>query len=361
MALNQTKTTAAAVARPLSCSPAKKMKLSPVASSGQHKKPRVVTMTAEQFLMLAGKLQQESKSNGKPVVITLPKNFSLPTQNGTVTTNSSIVSLPASVAGVSAKLVNTNKPTELSNKSATTKPSHISQAVKLDQISPMKPAAVEADDGMMLQEVSRSSNSGQVMSTLLEKSSPLPKIIPGSVRSVMPATSLSSGGKTNDSVKPTESSATSSSSSNSNNNSATANREHFLKSGLLRGSARTTPMPLLCRKSKCTDKATSTSTADSIRNSKTARSPTSNGAAPVAVPAEGTLLNNIFSLEGDGMFDEDCETVDHDNAVWLSIMEDENNDQFVTGNDDADLLDPTRLAAQLASIRQAASQFSFTS
>ncbi len=47
------------------------------------------------------------------------------------------------------------------------------------------------------------------------------------------------------------------------------------------------------------------------------------------------------------------------NAVWLSIMEEDGHltDQV----DDDDLLDPTRLAAQLASIRQAASRFSFSS
>jgi len=108
-------------------------------------------------------------------------------------------------------------------------------------------------------------------------------------------------------------------------------KDHFFKSGLLKGSARTTPMTLLCRRVKAASKST--------------------------LPSTSTVNDDSFSLDNcPDLFNEESES---SKSVWLSIMEEENS-QFTT-NDDDDLLDPTRLAAQLASIRQAASQYSFSS
>jgi hypothetical protein len=79
-----------------------------------------------------------------------------------------------------------------------------------------------------------------------------------------------------------------------------------------------------------------------------------------------TLNNAAPPLDADDdMFINDESESCHGNnnpPVWLSIMEEENS-RFSAGaaDNDDDLLDPSRLAAQLASIRQAASQYSFSS
>merc|ERR1712071_441527 len=287
MALNQTKTV---VPRPtVQPPPLKRFKL-PTSSSvtSSSSSPLVVTITAEQFLALAGRLQQ-GKSN-KPMVISLPKQFVLPAaHNGKKNTATSSLNKKSAAPTAATARTTTAAAAAAAAGSLVTSLSELSKSISsawknvTNPIKVMKPTILNLPD------------IGDVSS-------------PPSSPAAMPHIDVEESQKVGDDSK-----------------------DHFFKSGLLKGSARTTPMTLLCRRVKAASKST--------------------------LPSTSTVNDDSFSLDNcPDLFNEESES---SKSVWLSIMEEENS-QFTT-NDDDDLLDPTRLAAQLASIRQAASQYSFSS
>lgn len=349
MALTQSKCTDPVVSRAtnvtsssLSISPAKKIRLASASSGSTIKTgvdqtnfPRVVTITAEQFLALASRLQQQQqiKGNGsKPLIISLPKNVTLPipTQKLQVNGNSKTLMQEDSSSSV-AKI---SSPVEIASVPVETVPE-----VQLETT----PSQEETSENLI--------PNGVVEYTLTG---------------------------CDDSVVQVEMSMTTSCSSSSQtdaNDTCDTNNErrnHFLKSGLLKGSARTTPMPLLClrKRAKYRHPSFSGSTGDADTEGVSGNSrhflgnshPTLNNAAlPLDADDEMFINEDSESHPGDGGV--------NNPPVWLSIMEQEDeNGHFSVGgagandNDDDLLLDPSRLAAQLASIhRQAASQYSFSS
>ena len=88
MALNHLKKDRHPIPRPAQAAPmTKKLKLSSISSPGH---PRVVTITAEQFLAIANRLQSRGNSSGKPVIISLPKNLTLSTQTKVATSRPAV-------------------------------------------------------------------------------------------------------------------------------------------------------------------------------------------------------------------------------------------------------------------------------
>jgi len=324
--------------------------------------PRVVTMTAEQFLALATAGKVQSKSN-KPLVITLPKKL---TGEKNVAATSSGTSVFSQIACSPTKTITTIGKKELVNSLAQLLSSqnasvkNTSNSTKVVNNETTKPPI-----GIV-------NLPGRTLKKTPIKSftvSPTPKTVPPSVPTVQSprfATNASLAKSTSTvqaSLEPLEAAATkapvSKLSEQSNPSTVTLDRDHFMKSGLLKGSARTTPMALLCRKEKSATSNVSSSTSEN--GSDTCKEPSLLDAAvapkvvDMQVPLPAVVLNTDLSLN-DNLFNED--SGEGTNAVWLSIME-EDNSQFTSGNDE-DLLDPTRLAAQLASIKQAASRFSFS-
>lgn len=348
MALTQTKCINPVVSRAtnvtsssLSVSPAKKIRLAS-ASSGSTVKtgvdstnlPRVVTITAEQFLALASRLQQQQqiKGNGsKPLIISLPKNVSLP-----------IPTQKLQVNGNSKTLI---------QEDCSNSETKISSPVEIETVP------VETVPEVQLETTPSQEETSQIPNGVIEYT------LTGC----------------DDSVVQVEMSMTTSCSSSSQTDAGNDScdidnerRNHFLKSGLLKGSARTTPMPLLCLRKRAKYRhpsfSGSTGDADTEGISSSSRhflgnsQPTLNNAAlPLDADDEMFINEDSESHPGDGGV--------NNPPVWLSIMEQEDeNGHFSVGgagandNDDDLLLDPSRLAAQLASIhRQAASQYSFSS
>jgi len=316
MALKQTKSVVPAVARASSIQqPAvKRFKLAsgPVKSS-----PRVVTITAEQFLALAGRLQQQGKSN-KPMVISLPKQFVLPAQNGKTSScsvkpaNNNIKTVTNTVNKKQQQqqqgpLVKSLSQLYGSNKS-------IGDSPTKSVANPIKPTI----NVLNLPDIGDMVGSSPPCSPV--KIDNCDEIDPLST----PLLPLSPTTVKVDEVKT-----------------------HFFKSGLLKGSARTTPITLLCRNK--------------------AKAPPPPPPPPPALNlnlnhSTSPSMNNVLSLDHcSDLFNEESDSGHAGNPpVWLSIMEEENS-QFTSTANDEDLLDPARLAAQLASIRQAASQYSFSS
>lgn len=319
MALNESKDLVVGPARPINTNLAKKLKLSKGTT------PRVVTITADQFLALAGKLKQ-SKGN-KPMLITLPKGVMIPTTNNPT---------PKAVPSVANKapLPTIKKPIPLANNqaefvhSSNNKSNSINPAgaaCRLSDVIPPIPDLISiAELSNAISKTTCPTNGSNTVcntrTTSTESSSSPPTSIVASPKRVLPPKPVvhTADNVVNDPIKP-------------------AGR------ALPRGSARTTPMALLCRHKK--------PAAQQLDYSGALTDPL---ALDNHSPTFGLLDENIFA----DVHDQETDSTSG-NAVWLSILEDENS-QFITENDE-DLLDPTRLAAQLASIRQAASQYSFGS
>ena len=327
--------------------------------------PRVVTMTAEQFLALAtaGKVHQSKSS--KPMVITLPKKL---TGEKNVTATGSGTSVFSQIARSPTKTITTIGKKELVNSLAQLLSSQTAASVKSTSSNSIKVVNNETTKPP----IGIINLPGRTLKKTPIKSftvSPTPKTVPPSVQTVQSprfATHASLAKSTSSvqaSLEPLEAAATKATvsklSEQSNPSTGTLDRDHFMKSGLLKGSARTTPIALLCRKEKSVSSDVSSSTYEN--DSDTCKEPSLLPAAvtpkivEMQLPLPAVALNTDLSLN-DNLFNED--SGEGTNAVWLSIME-EDNSQFTSGNDE-DLLDPTRLAAQLASIKQAASRFSFS-
>lgn len=335
MALTQTKNVNSVSLPPLST---KKLKLSPGPSLSSNavapaNVPRVVTITAEQFLALASRLQQQQQekgNGGKPLIISLPKNVKLP-----VSTQKLPVSNKNSSNGSVQKVTNSPSkpnegPTAVDASSVPAVPEPVSLPTCQEEVVNQSPSIVE---------ISNSNDSD-----------------PTGVVEVGTTTVYSS--PRTESSRPLSNSET--------NDGCTERRNHFLKSGLLKGSARTTPMPLLCMRKRNSRRTSS--------GGSTGDEPDPALASSSEAPQSGLIptLNNAalpFDADDDMFINEDSES--HSSAgnppVWLSIMQDDETGHFsgsagADDNDDDLLLDPSRLAAQLASIhRQVASQYSFSS
>lgn len=331
MALNQMKKDVHPITKPDQQLPSpKKLKISPTRPGH----PRVVTITAEQLLSLAGRLQQ-GKGNGKPMIISLPKSLTLSQQSNP--TNGK-TSMPAITEKVPAPHLDSSLPEfvlseEISDPTNTV----LNQVVKPYQATLSMP--------LLTDEVPCSETTS--MNTPNDP-------FPGSISSGFEF--ISTGEMTVQSIETIEDNQVVVDASLCvENGTSSAKKSHFLKSGQLKGSARTTPMALLCRrkrtKSASFEREKSLEKEMLTMHSRPTHQPTLNNAAP-PLDADDEMFVNEES--------DSCHTSNP--PVWLSIMEEENS-QFSAGateNDD-DLLDPNRLAAQLASIRQAASQYSFSS
>lgn len=344
MALNQTKKIANVVPRSVqSSSPAKKLKLSPpncqVVPHKTPNHPKVITITAEQFLALASRLQQQQQTKGgninQPMIISLPKTTAI---------KSKVVNGVAEVGKKVAPKVTTLSEF-LSSQSLVNSPSK-------SAFDPIKPAETSSPTSGPCLSTSPAKVNGFLtlhdpITTSPENSAPSPSDnVSTSVAEVV--------------ANPMEKDDTLVLEMNSSNTDVIHNEEgrrlmdekkiHFFKSGQLKGSARTTPMTLLCRMKKKTPLEEDPL---SVELEQSHQLTLNNAALPTLEADDDMLMTHQPDSAG---------SPDHP-PVWLSIMEEENS-QFSAGateNDD-DLLDPTRLAAQLASIRQAASsQYSFSS
>ena len=310
MALKQTKSVAPMVARTsgIQQPPVKRFKL---ASGSVKSSPRVITITAEQFLALAGRLQQ-GKSN-KPMVISLPKQFVLPAQNG-------------KTSSCSVKPASTNNNIKTGTNAVNKKQQQGPLVKSLSQLYGSSKSIADNPTKSVTNPIKSAIN---VLN--------LPDIgdMVGSSPPCSPVR-IDNG----DEIDPLSNPLLPLSPTTVEVNDV---KTHFFKSGLLKGSARTTPMTLLCRNK--------------------AKAP-----PPPPPPAlnlnhsTSPSMNNVLSLDHcSDLFNEESDSSHSGNPpVWLSIMEEENS-QFTSTTNDEDLLDPARLAAQLASIRQAASQYSFSS
>ena len=329
MALSQTKSavplapkqTRVIVQKPPSPAANKKMKLSTsssAATSASTNLPKVVTITAEQFMALATRLQQEKTgATGKPLIISLPKNLNI----------STAPAASRAVPNGRSQPVGVQRPT---------------CPTKTDPGNPLD-KRLDQSCGSNEEESSSSSTASPAKMEILP-SDPLimnPDAVPAPVLHEITIEPIS----VTESIPMEE------------DNNDCERRNHFLKSGLLKGSARTTPMPLLCLEKKERTRQNSCGMNDDAEDD-----------LRTEVSCQPTLNNAALPLDADDeMFvNEDSESQP---PVWLSIMQDEENGQFSSAagagaddNDDDLLLDPSKLAAQLASIhRQAASQYSFSS
>jgi len=313
MALKQTKSVVPVVARASSIQQpsVKRFKL---ASGTVKSSPRVVTITAEQFLALAGRLQQ-GKSN-KPMVISLPKQFVLPAQNG-------------KTPSCSVKPANTNNNIKTVTNTVNIKQQQQQQGPLVKSLSQLYGSSKSIGDSPTKSVTNPIKPTINVLNLpdigdIVGSSPPCSPIKIDNADEIDPLSSpllpISPTVVEVDDVKT-----------------------HFFKSGVLKGSARTTPMTVLCRNKA---KATPPPPPPPTLNLNHSTSPS---------------MNNVLSLDHcPDLFNEESDSSHGGNPpVWLSIMEEENS-EFTSTTNDEDLLDPARLAAQLASIRQAASQYSFS-
>lgn len=310
-------------------------KISPIAKkpSSTPGHPRVVTITTEQFLALAGRLQQQGKGNGKPMIISLPKNIALApptkTTNGKSTVVISQTSTPQLDPSLSDFVLNQqiSEPAVLNSVNPTQAPLSMPILTEEEPFSEHTPIEVNSTNDQFNGTAQYDVSSQEATAPSLTISPPV--AIVGTNKPAVTITALAENGTTNE------------------------RKNHFLKSGLLKGSARTTPIAVLCQRKK---RKLSVSLEEDLTETATfhfvpVNQPTLNNAAP-PLDAEDEMFVNEESDSCHG----------NNPPVWLSIMEEENS-QFSAGaaDNDDDLLDPSRLAAQLASIRQAASQYSFSS
>ncbi|KAI9554322.1 hypothetical protein GHT06_019594 [Daphnia sinensis] len=367
MALNHLKKNSHPVAQPAKTTPvAKKPKL-----SSTHGHPRVVTITAEQFMAIAGRLQSRGNGTGKPVIFSLPKNFSLSAEKisntklatplAATTVAASKAPIPQLDSNARGSITSKNMQNSLTTESATEAKSsqlHLSMPILTEDEPCSEPTSIDVK-----------STNGQYHEDHIPAPSEFDFVSSQDVS--MPSLDISSPSiamiETNNNPGAMHN-------SESTNSTPTVNsgtddmKLHFFKSGQLKGSARTTPMTILCqrkrRKSVTLEEAEEedcqiNAVALASMHSRSAQiqgqqhhQPTLNNAAP-PLDADDDMFVNEESVSCQG---------NNNPPVWLSIMEEENS-QFSAGaaDNDDDLLDPSRLAAQLASIRQAASQYSFSS
>lgn len=353
MALNQMKRDTPPISKPtpqLTHPVAKKLKPSTTFSTGH---PRVVTITAEQFLALAGRLQQKGKTNGassKPMIISLPKNLGIPPQIKTI----SNVKPPMSENKASQLQLDPSISEYVLSQEMSDPNKNLLNSVKPNQVPLSMPILTEEEPcsgaNTIIEENSSNdpdcknihgSSEFDLVSTQVEEvSTPSIEISPSEamIKTNNPVLSIPAN-------TPAE------------NRTTDEKREHFFKSGQLKGSARTTPIAILCKKKRQKSVILEEYPVEEAMVAIHSRStpvhqPTLNNAAP-PLDAEDDMFVNDESQSCHG---------NNPTPVWLSIMEEENS-QFSAGaaDNDDDLLDPSRLAAQLASIRQAASQYSFSS
>lgn len=352
MALNQTKKTTNVLPGSVqSSSPAKKFKLSSstcnsaaVAPRKILNHPRVVTITAEQFLALASRLQQQQQAKGiinqQPMIISLPK---------TMTVTSKTANSVAEVTGNKVTPKVTTLSEFLSSQSVANSPSK-------SAFDPIKPAQSSSPtSGPCLKENPAKFDSFPNAHDPITSSSPTDS---GPAAS---SAALASVTEVIEEPMQNEDTFTVVEVNTENDEESTRlideRKTHFFKSGQLKGSARTTPMTILCRMKKRLDKEKDP--LEFYPETVKIHQPNLNNAALLLPETDDDML---MTHEPGSEGSSDLNGTSSEFPVWLSIME-EDNSQFSAGateNDD-DLLDPTRLAAQLASIRQAASQYSFSS
>lgn len=274
-------------------------------------------------MALATRLQQQQQEKtgnfGKPLIISLPKNLNIST-TGT----------PQVMSKGNVKEATVRKPVSSPLKSQAGNPVQTEKACEPQQSSavPIKLEIVPPDT-VELEQV------------------PVPSPVLEEVETIAVEPDIPENVPDNNELCPEE-----------------ERRNHFLKSGLLKGSARTTPMPLLCSRKRERPRRPSSGLEDAMLES-----PKGSSMAPHSTASSQQTLNHAaLPLDADDeMFiNEDSESHQSNPPVWLSIMQEDENGEFSSagadGNDDDLLLDPSRLAAQLASIhRQAASQYSFSS
>ncbi|XP_046649740.1 ankyrin repeat domain-containing protein 17-like isoform X2 [Daphnia pulicaria] len=364
MALNHLKKDSHPIPRPAQAAPlAKKLKLSSVSTPGH---PRVVTITAEQFLAIANRLQ--NRGSGKPVIISLPKNVALSNQTKIANNKPAVTSSSVAPSKPPASELDSSLPEFVLNQ-------QMSDPLTIEAPTVIKPPQPPLSMPILTEDEPCSDpTSFEVKSTNDQYHDPDPLTVSSEFDLVTsqevstPSLDMSSPSsviETNttsainiaDCCTPAE------------NSASDERKNHFFKSGQLKGSARTTPMTILCerkrRKSVTLEEVEEEFPSEAVMvasiHSKSIHSqvqqphqhqPTLNNAAP-PLDADDDMFINDES--------ESCHG-NNNPPVWLSIMEEENS-RFSAGaaDNDDDLLDPSRLAAQLASIRQAASQYSFSS
>lgn len=367
MALNHLKKDSHSVAQSAQVAPvAKKPKLSSTPSSGH---PRVVTITAEQFMAIAGRLQNRGNGTGKPVIFSLPKNFSLSTEK---ISNTKLAAPLAANAIAASKApiprLDSSAPGSIASQdlhnSLTTEPAteakppqlHLSMPILIEDEPCSEPTSIEVK-----------STNGQYHEDHIPAPSEFDLVSSQEVS--MPSLDISSP-----SIAMIETNNIAMHNSASANVTPTVNSEtddmklHFFKSGQLKGSARTTPITILCQRKRRKSVTLEEADEEDCPTNAVALAPMHSRSAQTQGQQhhQPTLNNAAPPLDADDdMFVNDESESCHGNnnpPVWLSIMEEENS-QFSAGaaDNDDDLLDPSRLAAQLASIRQAASQYSFSS
>lgn len=312
--------------------------------------PRVVTITAEQFLALAGRLKQQGKTNGngKPMIISLPKNLTLKGMKAKI-------DKPAVVSPVKSPHLNPQLSEFVLGQEVFSNPA-------VNGINQVQASAVPLSMPILIEEEPCSTTTSVSVNTTnderIQHSLELDSVPP---QTVSPLPADISSEVTSEMIKPTY---VDTATSVPTVTLKDARKEHFFKSGLLKGSARTTPMAVLCRlkkrKSPCDER--------NVILEECPAEPAMVELHSKPTPLHQPTLNNAappLDADDDDMFgneESQSRNANHQTPVWLSIMEEENS-QFSagTGENDDDLLDPSRLAAQLASIRQAASQYSFSS
>lgn len=367
MALNHLKKVSHPVTRPAQVAPvAKKPKLSSITSTGH---PRVVTITAEQFLAIAGRLQSRGNGTGKPVILSLPKNMALSAEK----ISNSKVTVPFATTAVAVNKVPIPQLDSSSTEFVTSQDvtnalaSEPAIAVKPPQLHLSMPILIEDEPCPEPSSIEVKSTNGQYHEDPIPASSEFDLVssqevsMPSLDIELSPMTMIETNNKPIVMNSPTGAIA------QAVNPEMDDRKIHFFKSGQLKGSARTTPMTILCQRKRkksvtlkeeedCSEEAVSLASIHS-RSTKLQgqqqHQPTLNNAAPPLDADDDMSFVNDDS--------EPCHS-NNNPPVWLSIMEEENS-QFSAGaaDNDDDLLDPSRLAAQLASIRQAASQYSFSS
>ena len=367
MALNHLKKDRHPIPRPAQAAPmTKKLKLSSISSPGH---PRVVTITAEQFLAIANRLQSRGNSSGKPVIISLPKNLTLSTQTKVATSRPAVALATAVPSKSPISQLDSNLPEFVLSQQMPDPLSIEVQTVVKPSQPPLSMPILNDDepcsDPMTTSiEVDSTNDQYHHLSDHLTESSEFDLVTSQEVST--PSLDMSSipmmEQQTN---KPAINISADTRAENSLSNDR---KNHFFKSGQLKGSARTTPMTILCKRKKRKSASLeeeevefpseavmvasihSRSTQSHIQHQHQ-HQPTLNNAAP-PLDAEDDMFINDESGSCHG---------NNNPPVWLSIMEEENSRFSAGADNDDDLLDPSRLAAQLASIRQAASQYSFSS
>lgn len=323
--------------------------------------PRVITLTADQLLALAAKLQ--AKGSNKPVIITLPKTVGLQGKSPGTNRCTKPTIAPAIIKKPVQPLLSSLSEF-LAGKSIANPEKACPNPIK--QVQPLlsmpnltddafsEPAAVSRNDPTVLQLPSNPPEAivPEAMALSFDQIVHAAAIEETIETSLETSASMEIASHADDLLLETDDCLSSRAELVELDKKA-----YFLKSGLLKGSARTTPMTLLWKR-KRKHPSFDDEPLDTEVTASVAMTPVEADCQPDVLRHQPTL-NNAAVPHDDDMFinDESGSGHGHNPPVWLSIMDD---NQYSADNDD-DLLDPTKLAAQLASIRQAASQYSFSS